>query len=429
MMRFRTFPRLSLLLAALAALAAWPQGAPAAAPPPRLALWMEASANLRTLSTRDGIAAVLERARAAGITTVIPEAKNAWGYVTYRSAFAPLIASSPVPRAGPPAYPAPRTWYPPDFDQLQVLIEEAHARGLQVHAAVNIFGEGLNAFQTGLAFDRPQWVAQHAGAGGSIVPATQVGEIAFVNPALPEVQLYELAVIGEVVSHYDVDGIILDRIRFPDATADVSAASRAQFEEWLGQPVAVWPDDVVKVDGTRVVRGPLFRAWVAWRATVLQRFVRAAESLVHHLKPDVAFAAYVGSWYPAYWNEGLNWGAPDTEVNVEWMTDRWRQAAVAGTFDYLMVGLYYPSVTQADAVRAGYPAWMSVEGAALLAAAAVATKTPVVGSLLLPQFEGAPEQFREALDATLRLTRGAMLFDLVYLDRYDWWNLLPGQNQ
>jgi len=70
--------------------------------------------------------------------------------------------------------------------------------------------------------------------------------------------------------------------------------------------------------------------------------------------------------------------------------------------------------------------WMSIEGGALLVEDVVAGRTLPVGSLLLSMYEGAPEEFRIALERTLRLTRGAMLFDLVYLDRYDWWSLLAG---
>ncbi|HLE77388.1 MAG TPA: family 10 glycosylhydrolase [bacterium] len=427
-----------ILLLAACALSLWPATGWASAPPrcagwcgapPRLALWMEASANLRALSTREGVAAVMDRARAAGVTTVMPEAKNAWGYVTYRSAFAPLIGTSPVPRSASPSYPAPRTWYPPQFDQLQVIIEEAHRRGLEVHAAVNIFGEGLTAFRVGSLFERPQWAAQHLGPAGAILPSTRVAEIAFANPGLPEVQLYELAIIGEIVRTYDIDGLILDRIRYPDVTADFSADSKAAFEQWLGRPVTAWPDEILRIDGTRQIRGPLFREWIAWRAAVIQRFIRAAERLVHGVKPHVAFTAYVGGWYPAYWNEGTNWGAAETEVNLTWMSPRWRQAAAAGFFDYLMVGLYYPYIARSDAVAAGHAMWMSIEGGALLVEDVVAGQTRPVGSLLLPLYEGAPDQFRIALERTQRLTDGAMLFDLVYLDRYDWWALLPGQNE
>ena len=55
---------------------------------------------------------------------VIPEAKTAWGLVTYESGFAPLLRSSPIPRVSPPVYDAPATWYPQDYDLLQVMIEE-----------------------------------------------------------------------------------------------------------------------------------------------------------------------------------------------------------------------------------------------------------------------------------------------------------------
>lgn len=414
----------AVMLQPLPAWAAPPPCSGSCGTPPRLAVWMEASANLRTLSTREGIAAVLDRAVSAGVTTVMPEAKNAWGFVTYRSAFAPLMATSPVPRSAPPSYPAPRTWYPPQFDQLQVIIEEAHRRGVQVHAAVNIFGEGLTALRVGSLFERPHWAAQHLISAGAVLPSIQVTEIAFANPGLPEVQLYELAIIGEIVRNYDVDGLILDRIRYPDVTADFSAGSRSAFEQWLGRPVDVWPDDVLRIEGTRQIRGPLFREWIAWRATVIQRFIRAAQRLVHGIKPHVAFTAYVGAWYPAYWNEGANWGAADTEVNLTWMSPRWREAGVAGLFDYLMVGLYYPSIARADALAAGRPMWMSIEGGALLVEDVLAGRTTPVGGLLLPLYEGKPDQFRTALERTQRLTSGAMLFDLVYLDRYNWWGLL-----
>ncbi len=391
---------------------------------PRLALWIEPSANLPALSTRDGVAAVLDKAKAAGVTVVIPEAKNAWGLVTYESEFAPLLRSSPIPRLSPPVYDAPATWYPQDYDLLQVMIEEAHRRGIQVHAAVNVFGEGYTPTQTGMAIDRPDWQAQHLVYALGAIPSSRVGTVAFVNPALPEVQLYELAVIGEIVRRYDVDGIILDRARYPDATADVSDDSRVRFERWRGHPVAHWPEDVVRVDSDRIIPGPFFRQWVAWRAGIIQQFVRAASRLVRGLRPQLAFAAYVGGWYPAYWNEAVNWAAPDARLPFPWVTSEWQQAAIAPYFDYLMVGLYYPHLSRTAALRAHLPVWMSVEGGAMLARDLTAGATTPVGGLLLSLYEGQPEKFTAALRSTRRLIGGVMLFDLVFLERYGWWNLL-----
>ncbi|HLN13382.1 MAG TPA: hypothetical protein VK587_09330, partial [bacterium] len=128
--------------------------------PPHLALWMEPGANLLQLSTPDGVAAALDRARAAGVDVVMPEAKNAWGYVTYRSGFAPMIADSPLPHEGPGAtYPPPMGWYPRTYDMLATIIADAHARGMRVDAAVNSFGEGYSPLRAGPAFTHPDWQA------------------------------------------------------------------------------------------------------------------------------------------------------------------------------------------------------------------------------------------------------------------------------
>ncbi|HKV46362.1 MAG TPA: hypothetical protein VJT32_17070, partial [bacterium] len=127
--------------------------------PPHLALWMEPGANLRILTSVDGVGGALDRARAAGVDVVIPEAKNAWGYVTYPSAFAPTIDTSPIPHASPPAYPPPTEWYPRGYDMLGTIVHEAHARGMRVDAAVNTFGEGYSPLGVGPAFAHPEWQA------------------------------------------------------------------------------------------------------------------------------------------------------------------------------------------------------------------------------------------------------------------------------
>jgi len=412
------------LLVLLLSLLSAPASPAAPRPVPRLAVWMEVSANLPLFASREQIAQVLDRAKAAGVTDIIPEAKNAWGFVLYESAFAPHIRTSRVPRSALPAYEPPESWFPRDTDAFQMVIDEAHARGIRVHAAVNVFGEGLNSAGVGPVFERPEWMAQHLTPDGRLVPGSEVGAIAFANPAHPEVQLYELAILQEVVSRYDVDGIVLDRIRFPDGSADFSPLSRARFEEWLGQPVEHWPQDVLVPNGSGLSRGPLFPQWLAWRAHVIRQFVRAAETVVHGIKPDIAFSAYVGGWYPTYWQEGVNWAMPEATPDLPWVTPSWKDAGIGGLLDFLMPGLYFTSITSAEALLAGSSPWMSVEGAALMARDLLAGGPPVVGALLLTLYENQPGQFRAALDTVLQLHGAAMLFDLVYLERYGWWEIL-----
>ena len=416
--------RAPVFILLLALLLAPPPRALGAVPPPRIALWVETSANLPTLASRERITAMLDRAKASGVTDVIPEAKNAWGLVIYESTFAPHIRASRTGRTTPPVYQPPVEWFPKDLDPLRAIVEEAHARGMRVHAAVNIFGEGLNAARAGLLFERPQWQAQHLGPDGRLIPATEVGTIAFANPVNPEVQLYELAVLREVVSGYDVDGVVLDRARFPDVTADFSDLSRQQFEAWLGRPVEGWPHDVLVSNGTRVRQGPFFPQWIAWRATIIQQFVRAAESVVRGTKPTAAFSAYVGGWYPTYWNESVNWAAAKTTPSLPWITEEWKQASVAEMYDFLMVGLYFTPIRSFEALSQGSSAWMSVEGGVLMAVELTGGATVLVPSLLLSLYEFQPEKFRAAVETSLQMLGSVMLFDLSHLERFEWWTIL-----
>lgn len=424
---------LTAVLSAVLVLAVAPgtaQGADVAAPGavPRRALWIETSANLRTLAGRETIRALVARARAVGIDTLVPEAKNAWGYVIYDSAFAPHIRSSPIPR---PAYPAPREWFPQDHDPLAVLIDEAHAAGLRVHAAVNVFGEALalggGTPTIGLVHDRPEWESLHlrAGADGRpvFVPSTRAVPIAFANAAHPEVVLYELAVLWEVLARYAVDGIVLDRARFAGPDADFSAVSRAAFEAHLGRPVARWPDDVARPEGERLRPGPLFGQWVAWRARVITAYVRAARQLARQMRPGLPVGMYVGAWYPTIYELGQNWAHPDAPRLFRAWSPQWAQASLLPFLDYVMIGLYYRPITPAEVMQQGGVWWRSVAGGAALARQLVGP-TPVLGSLWLNLYRADRARGEAAIRAAVRHTDGLMVFDLSDVEAGGWWPAL-----
>jgi uncharacterized lipoprotein YddW (UPF0748 family) len=500
--------------------------------PPRRALWMEPGANLVALSSVDGVRRVLDQAKAAGVDVVVPEAKNAWGYVTYPSAFAPTIATSPIAHGAAPAYPPPIQWYARDYDMLGTIVREAHARGMRVDAAINSFGEGFTPLRAGPAFERPEWqsvsylgtrpvqgadgttydltgvnvprqeddLVLYTAAAGATAPTSRWGVdvavtagrvtgvrdratgdadpgsmptpadgyvlsghgsaarwllralpvgaapvigpaqarmapssahsiFAFVNPADPEVYGYEMAVIYEVLTRYDVDGIVLDRTRYQDVSEDFSPLSRAGFEAFIGRRVRRWPEDIYAyaASGFWVTRvpGPLYREWLGYRAHTIFTYTRAVTRLVHTLKPHVAVAMYVGAWYPVYYDEGVNWASPQVQPPYPWIGPEWIRAGLAPLLDYLMIGLYYRPVTLWEARTAHHDPEISIQGGALLARALVNGETPVVGSLLVSLYEGDPRLFARAVDMSERVTGGTMLFDLVYLTQNGLWEALP----
>jgi uncharacterized lipoprotein YddW (UPF0748 family) len=536
---------LSLATVALAVLAlaapATGEAAPSVAPGPgripHHALWIEPGANLRQLSTAEGVREALDRAKAAGIDTVMPEAKNAWGFVTYPSTFIPSIGESPIPHSGAGGdYPPPAEWFPRDYDLLGTIVTEAHARGLKVHVAINSFGEGYSPMHAGPSFTHPSFQATayvgyrtavapngtayeltgvdvprgndqlvlYTSASGTISPASRwgveaavangtVAEVrnraagsddpgpvsipkdgyvlsghgtaaawlrdaltaggpvtigpvqtrtepaaahdifAFANPANPDLWNYELAAVHEIVARYDVDGIVLDRTRYDDLSEDFSDSSRAGFERMIGHPVAHWPDDiytyVAKGYGVDRKFGPLYKPWLGYRAHRIMMYTRAAAEVARATRPGIAVGMYVGAWYPVYYNEGVNWASPGVRAPFPWIDERWVQSGLAPLLDYLMVGLYYRPVTVAEAIRRHDNPLISVEGSGKFGEALVHGAIPVLGSLLLPLYEGQPQTMTRAVRMSDRVTQGTMLFDLVYLNTLNLWDAIPKPSQ
>ncbi|MBP1948409.1 alpha amylase family protein [Virgibacillus litoralis] len=283
-----------------------------------------------------------------------------------------------------------------------------------------------------------QWVLDNLNVGeaidydqtkSEIIPASEYPSFStFTNPVREDVKNYELSIIEEIITNYAVDGMVLDRARYSNQYADFSDLSREKFEEYIGKSVTNWPEDIfeIEIEGTNenIVKGPLYKKWIEFRANNIQSFFQTAENVVHEYDEDLFFSTYVGSWYPLYYNEGVNWASKTYQPEFDWASEDYHKTGYAETLDYLMTGNYFYDVTVEEAEESGNPYWYSVEGAANLAMEAVNSSTLVYGSLYLNQYSGDPEQFRKAIRAVDDNSHGTMLFDLVYLEMFDWWNIV-----
>jgi len=96
------------------------------------------------------------------------------------------------------------------YDPLKFAIEEAHKRGIEIHAVVNTMriytGTEVSIKNNPLHISKihPEWVYSKAD-DNSI----------WLNPGIPAVRDYLVELIDEIVQNYDVDGIQLDFIRYP----------------------------------------------------------------------------------------------------------------------------------------------------------------------------------------------------------------------
>lgn len=283
-----------------------------------------------------------------------------------------------------------------------------------------------------------QWVLDNLNVGetlnykqttSEIIPASEYSTFStFTNPIREDVQTYELSIIEEVITNYDVDGIVLDRARYSNQFADFSDLSREKFEAYIGESITNWPEDIfeIKIKGTsdKIVKGPWYKEWIEFRAKNIQSFFQKAENFVHEYDEDLFFTTYVGSWYPLYYSEGVNWASKTYQPEFDWASEDYHETGYAESLDFLMTGNYFYDVTVEEAAASGNPYWYSVEGAADMAMEAVNYSTLVYGSLYLNQYSGDPEQFRKAISAVEDSSHGIMLFDLVYLEMFDWWEII-----
>lgn len=96
----------------------------------------------------------------------------------------------------------------PKYDPLQYVIEQGHARGLEVHAWINPLRYATSQDNYGKLPDdyantHPEWLID---AGGTVI----------LNPAIPEVRQRIVDVVVDILDNYDVDGIVFDDYFYPN---------------------------------------------------------------------------------------------------------------------------------------------------------------------------------------------------------------------
>ncbi|MBK9386996.1 MAG: family 10 glycosylhydrolase [Planctomycetes bacterium] len=150
-------------------------------------------------------------------------------------------------------------------DPLQEMIVEAHRRGLEVEAWFEYgfmlgwsgwFG-GTNGVGPVLSAN-PSWIALDAN-GQSAVSDGGGGFFTWGAHENPAVRRFLLELCVEVAERYDVDGIQLDRVRYPSTSFGYDAATRAAYQAATGQQPPTNANQ---------------SSWKRWRADRLNQFHR-----------------------------------------------------------------------------------------------------------------------------------------------------------
>ncbi len=404
-------------------------------------LWMDATANFARLSTKDSVKYYLQKCKEVGVTDIVIDIKPITGEVLYESKIAPIMQEWK-------GFTRNR-----NFDLLQSAIGEGHKLNLKVHASINVFSGGHSQFKRGIIYnDHADWQSKLYTDSGIIdISKIKTKLSGMLNPANPEVQKYELSILNELLKKYkNLDGIILDRVRYDGMEADFSELSKKLFEKYIGKKVNNFPADIFtyeKENGKQVkVPGLFYKEWLEWRAGIIYNFFKQARAVAKAANPSIVFGDYTGAWYPTYYEVGVNWASNKYDVQKDypaWATKKYQQYGYAELLDLYSSGCYFyevtkQEVTDANSIKAARTEagmsnqkapWYSVEGSAEMAMRINMKAAPLLGSIYVDQYKTDKEQCTKAMQMCLDKTNGLMIFDMVHIVERDWWDAIKNLNK
>ena len=294
---------------------------------------------------------------------------------------------------------------PAAFDPLARVIERAHARGIAVHAWVNVnlvSDTGtLPASREHIIRTHPEWlmVPRALAARASSIDARSPAyldalvrwtraniakvEGLYASPIPRDARAHAFAIARDLARRYPLDGLHLDYVRFPNDSFDYSPGALSEFRESLAAELPA--EELAQLDrraaGTPTIFTDRFPdRWVAFRRSRVTWLVDGMSAAAREERPGILISVAV---------------VPDPDAALSIKLQDWPSWAARGIVDAICPMAYAED-------RAGYTAQIA---AVHEAAGGVAVWTGI-GSYRLTAAETA-YRIREARDAG---SAGVLLF-------------------
>lgn len=396
-------------------------------------MWVDFDANWTRFSNPDTARYYIKKVADCGFNHLVIDVKATKSAVAFNSSVAPKIKT------------LRGVDMPDNFNYLDTMITIGRENGMKVFASLNVFCEGTNPEKQGILYgDKKAWETEYYFADGIISKADDMEGpgTAFMNPAIPEVQNYARSVVLDLISNYDLDGVMLDRGRYEGIGSDFSQFSKNKFEEYIGEKVETFPQDIyewVKDDKGQITRKPgkWYQKWIEWRASVIYNFFKTTRDSIKAVKPNIMFGNYTGAWYPSYFEVGVNWASKeyDPSKDFDWATPEYKNYALNELFDLYTNGNYYVDVTLDELREHGLRIknetdseysigeHLCVEGACDYSRKLLCGR-PFYGGMYVEQYYDSTDRFQRAVKMNLKKSDGFMLFDICHIIRQNWFDLL-----
>jgi len=196
----------------------------------------------------------------------------------------------------------PRMEFPvSEFDPLDYLLARCHQAGISVHAWLNVFYVWSNAEANPppdhVAMTHPEWLLMDEDGVrmGERSPKWWQNEGLegyYLSPTEPAVRDYIAAVMNELVTHYAIDGVHLDYVRYPGLGFGLNVAERTRFMLNYGvDPARLVPDqDRLSTMLGDHVYSALDSLYLATRTSAVDSMVLAVRAAIGTLPLSAAVA-------------------------------------------------------------------------------------------------------------------------------------------
>ena len=238
----------------------------------------------------------------------------------------------------------------PGYDPLAYAIEEAHKRGLELHAWFNVFAAS-STYSGAPAAEHPEWVCRDQDG----IP---MSESRALSPGLEEVREYTINVAMELLRNYDIDGLHLDYVRWNEYSNSEKSINLAKKAENNPRHLdGMVSDEVIKDLEANLAGRYLYdylhpyaagvpdgyASWESWWRSSVTDFVQTLHDSIQSVKPWVRLSAAVlgkynwSGWqgYGTVYQDGALWfneGYVDqlTPMHYHWRTGQDFYAMLTG---------------------------------------------------------------------------------------------------
>ena len=226
---------------------------------------------------KDELIMLLDSVKAANANTVYFQVRGRCDAM-YKSSYEPWSSDLVATRGMDPGY-----------DPLLFAVEEAHKRGIEIHAWFNPYRYESVLHQwdgtpQNYRESHPEWLLDYS--DGSIL-----------NPAMPEVRDHITAIIQEVVQNYDIDGVVFDDYFYMSGTTD-------DMDDELYQQSN--PDNLSRAD---------------WRRQNVNKLIAQVYRMIQSEKPYVRFGISPAGVWCTDATIAERYGVTPTPVGSDWAYD------------------------------------------------------------------------------------------------------------